>query len=513
MKLLYWNRSTDCCHWNGVQCDKAGHVISLDLNNESITAGSENITCLFSLQFLQSLNLANNFFNYAQLPPGFNNLTSLTYLNLSSTSFAGQVPSISQLKRLVTLDLSTLYFEGPSSLKLEMPNLKMFVQNLTELIELHLDGVNLSAQGNEWCQALSSSLLNLRVLSLSNCYLSGSIHSSLAKIQSLSVIRLNHNNLNAPVPEFLANFLNLTALNLGFCNLYGNFPASILQVPTLQTLDLSYNTLLQGTLQEFPQNGSLQTLNLSYTNFSGALPTSVGNLGMLSEIKLSNCSFSGPLPYLMANLTRLLYLDLSSNMFMGPIPSFQNGSIPSFLFALPSLQKLQLSNNHFDGLLPEFPNASLSKLDTLDLSSNNLGGAIPESLFELKRLNILSLSSNNFNGTIQLEMIYRLNNLATIDLSYNSLSIDARGTNSSFSPLSRITSLNLASCNLQSFPCLSNQSQLFHLDLSDNQIGGEIPNWIWKVGNGTLRYLNLSHNLLVGGNPDAATRGYLCGLL
>ncbi|KAM7481308.1 hypothetical protein LguiB_005891 [Lonicera macranthoides] len=34
------------------------------------------------------------------------------------------------------------------------------------------------------------------------------------------------------------------------------------------------------------------------------------------------------------------------------------------------------------------------------------------------------------------------------------------------------------------------------LDLSDNQIGGEIPNWIWKVGNGSLSYLNLSLNFL-----------------
>lgn len=32
------------------------------------------------------------------------------------------------------------------------------------------------------------------------------------------------------------------------------------------------------------------------------------------------------------------------------------------------------------------------------------------------------------------------------------------------------------------------------LDLSDNKISGEIPNWIWDVGSGVLRSLNLSHN-------------------
>ncbi|KAL7194995.1 hypothetical protein ACSBR1_035250 [Camellia fascicularis] len=53
------------------------------------------------------------------------------------------------------------------------------------------------------------------------------------------------------------------------------------------------------------------------------------------------------------------------------------------------------------------------------------------------------------------------------------------------------------SCKLQSFPDLRNQSLMFHLDLSNNQIYGEIPNWIWEVGNGSLLYLNLSHNFLV----------------
>jgi Leucine-rich repeat (LRR) protein len=96
---------------------------------------------------------------------------------------------ISRLTRLVTLDISTLYFTM-IPLKLENPNLKMLVQNLSEIKELYLDGVNISAQGNEWCQAISSSLPNLRVLSMSDCYLQDCPDSSLQKLQSLSIIRL-----------------------------------------------------------------------------------------------------------------------------------------------------------------------------------------------------------------------------------------------------------------------------------------------------------------------------------
>ncbi|CAK9150413.1 unnamed protein product [Ilex paraguariensis] len=48
---------------------------------------------------------------------------------------------------------------------------------------------------------------------------------------------------------------------------------------------------------------------------------------------------------------------------------------------------------------------------------------------------------------------------------------------------------------MQELPNLKNQSRLMTLDLSDNQLHGEIPNWIWELGNGRLRFVNLSHNL------------------
>lgn len=537
-KIVSWNQGTDCCSWKGVNCSTDGHVIGLDLSNESISGGIENSSALFTLQFLHSLSLANNNFNLTQIPPGIGNLTNLAHLNLSSAGFSGQIPvELSNMIRLVTLDLSALTFPGGSSLKLENPNLAMLLQNLKELTELYLDGVNISAQGYDWCQAISSSLPKLKVLSLSNCLLSGPIDASFAKLQSLSVIRLSQNNLSSHVPEFFANFTNLTVLKLSSCHLYGQFPGMILQVPTLETLDLSNNVLLHGFLPKFPQNGSLQTLVLSITNFSQGLPDSIGNLRMLSRLELASSNFSGQIPDSMASLTQLVYLDLSSNQFAGPIPSFQksknltyldlshnglsgpipntyfeglvnlahfdlafnafNGSIPPSLFALSSLQNIRLSNNNFHGLLANFSNASSSLLDTLDLSSNRLEGPIPKSFFDLRRLKILSLSNNHLNGTTELEAFSGLDNLTTLDLSYNNLSIETRGENSSLSAVPQFSTLKMASCKLQHFPNLKNLSRVISLDLSNNQIDGEIPSWIWKVGSGNLAYLNLSRNLLV----------------
>ncbi|XP_059428215.1 receptor-like protein 20 [Corylus avellana] len=212
--------------------------------------------------------------------------------------------------------------------------------------------------------------------------------------------------------------------------------------------------------------------------------------GRVTSLDLSRESISGTLDNassLLFSLQDLQSLDLSYNSL--------EGSIPISLFSLPSLLQLQLSNNQFSGQLNEFPDVSSSLLDTLDLSNNNLKGPIPMSVFELKGLKILSLSSNNFTGSLQPNMIQKLTSLSYLDLSDNSLSIEYDETNFSLSSLPWLWTFNLASNKLKTFPVfLRNQSELLHLDLSGNEIQGEIPSWIWGFRN--LYELNLSHNYL-----------------
>ncbi|PIN01693.1 Leucine-rich repeat protein [Handroanthus impetiginosus] len=511
-KLVHWNHTKDCCNWDGVECDVFGHIISLQLDNETISGGIENSEYLFNLSYLEKLNLAFNGFNYSQIPKGISNLANLTHLNLSHAEFAGQVPhEVLRLKKLVSLDLSNYFYLSPF-VQLENPDLKMLVQNLKELKELYLDSVDISAQGNDWCHALSSSLPDLRILSLRGCNISGPIDSSLLELRSLSVLQLDFNDLASEVPDFLANFSRLTTLSLAFCSLVGSLPERILEIPSLQNLDLSDNPLLSGSFPLFLQEGSLRTLVLQYTNFSGPLPDSISNLTMLSKLELSNCRFFGQLPPTVGNLTELTDFDISDNNFIGSIPLFSlskkltyldvsnnslTGNIPSSLFALPSLISLQLSENEFHGQVQELSNLSSSLLKELDVSSNNLEGAVPKFFFELEHLQILSLFSNKFNGTIQLETFKSLS-LSRLDLSQNDLFIQLTDSNSSLPLFPNIKVLKLASCKLQRFPNLHRQSKLSILDLSCNQLRGEIPNWIWEIGNGSLRVLNLSNNLLHG---------------
>ncbi|PIM99233.1 Leucine-rich repeat protein [Handroanthus impetiginosus] len=398
---------------------------------------------------------------------GLSNLANLTHLNLSNAGFAGQVPSeVLRLKKLVSLDLSDNHYS--SIVKLENPDLEMLVQNLKELKELYLDSVNISAQRND-CLA-------------------------------------------SAVPDFSANFSRLTTLILTCCSLLGSFPQKILEMPSLQNLDLSGNMQLSGSFPQFPRGGSLRTIVLTNTNFSGSLPDSISNLTMLSRLELSNCRFFGPIPPTIGTLTELTYLDISLNNFTGSIPLFHlskkltyidatrnslMGSLSAMHFEGLSNPKLELDNNEFHGQVQELSNLSSSSLQELDVSSNHLEGPIPKFFSELDQLTVLSLSSTKFNGTVQLEM-FKNPNLDTLDLSHNDLFVQSTDSDSGFPLLPNISWLKLVSCQLQRFPNLLRQSRLWNLDLSSNELRGEVPNWIWEIGNGSLRYLNLFNNLLHG---------------
>ncbi|KAK7260600.1 hypothetical protein RIF29_26792 [Crotalaria pallida] len=516
-KLESWDESIDCCHWNGVKCDEKGHVTRLDLSGESIYGGFDNSSSLFNLQNLQFLNLATNSFNSIPI-------------------------EISQLTRLVTLDISSSYYLNNQPLKLL--DLGQLVRNLTRIRQLYLDGISITtAHGKEWSKALLQ-LPSLQELSMSSCNLSGPLYSSLSRLNNLSVIRLDQNNLSSSVPDTFANFRNLTVLSLGSCGLTGIFPKKIFHIPTLTIIDISFNKDRYGSLPDFPFNGRLKTLILSNTLFSGALPVSIGNLSCLSILDLSNCVFNGTLPNSMSKLMELTHLDLSRNNISGPIPPlnlsknltyldlFQNGLtgsitsvhleglrklvhidlqdnvlngiIPIELFTLPLIKNIFLSNNNFEGQLDVFSNISSSSLEIMDLSCNKLEGPIPVSIFHLRSLNVLQLSSNKFNGTIHLDMFHSLENLTTLDLSYNNLSIDTNVTEVSYLP-NKLSNIKLVSCNLSKFPIfLRNQSILNSLDLSNNHIRGSIPKWIWQWD--SLGYLNLSHNLLTKLEEPLQTR-------
>ncbi|XP_058211417.1 receptor-like protein 7 [Rhododendron vialii] len=480
--------ASDCCSWNGVECDHdTGRVNGLDLSSSFLFGSINSNSSLFSLVHLQRLNLADNHFNYSQIPTGIENLSRLKSLNLHNSYFSGQIPSeISSLSQLTFLDLSGYFDYTPELLlKLEKPSLRDLVQKLTNLKVLVLTGVNISST----------------------------------------------------VPEALSNMTSLTSLDLQSCLLYGEFPMSIFHLPNLRSLGISLNENLIGYLPEFPRGRPLEVLLIACTSFSGVLPTSIGNLNSLNKLDIAFSNLYGTLPPSLGNLAQLTSLDVSGNNFRGQIPSsianlskltelglgdgaFDAGTL-SFLFekqsklttlflvgttlndvlprSLANLTELSVLVLYRNELLGEIPSwlLNLTHLTTLTLSGNQLSGMFPSSISQLNHLEILDLSSNNLSGEVELDIFQNLRNLAVLRLSENKLTVLV--TNSTNATLAKFISIGLASCNLKEFPdFLRFQDELQSLNMADNGLHGKIPTWLWNTSKETMRYIDLYGNSLIG---------------
>ncbi|XP_052875257.1 receptor like protein 26-like [Gossypium arboreum] len=563
-KTNSWNESTNCCSWEGVTCEKAtGQVISLDLSCSKLVGSLSPNTTVVRLRGLKRLDLSLNNFSASSISSGFNQLVSLTHLNLSGSYLSGSVPSdISLLSKLISLDLSR-----NERLKFDSHGFDMLTRNLSKLENLLLDWVNTS-------DVVPTSFMNLPASSLKR-------------------------------------------LSLYWCDLQGDFPSEIFQLGYLEYVDLSLN-YLTGYLPRSNWSSTLKYFGLDNNHFGGSIPSSLGNLTKITYLSFSNnklegqipdvfgnlnklttldfsdCNFSGQLPPSMFNLTQLTYLDLSSNRLEGPLPihvtGFQNlkdfiltdnlltGGVPSWPFTLPSLEYLNLSNNSLTGPINQIqkPNSiqvvdladndihceipssffCLSKLTQLDLSSNNLSGVIrSDMLLKLESLETLDLSTNNFSGVINLDVPSKLKNLTEVNLSNNKLRqfpsflqsakslgsifkwepegweqlIDLNLSNNSLTRLEQLPGKNIlildlhsnllqgplsaSPPSLQEFlisdnkltgeipPSICNLTSLHILDLSQNYFGGIIPSCLGNLSRG-IRIINLQKNSLSGKIPD-----------
>ncbi|XP_075641149.1 receptor-like protein 7 [Castanea sativa] len=457
-KISSWKAEerNDCCSWDGVLCDRVtGHVIGLDLSSNYLYGSINPSSSLFHLVHLQKLNLADNDFNYSQIPPSIRYLSNLTYLNLSISVFSGQIPpEIFELSKLASLDLAF------NRLKLHKPSLKGLVENLTSLKLLYLREVDISS----------------------------------------------------PVPHILAHLSSLTNLDLGGCGLYGEFPSQIFKLPNLQVLFVGYNPNLTGYLPEFHTHSPLLSLMLKHTGFSGKLPDSIGNLKSLYKLNIAACYFSGLIPTSLGNLTNLINLRLASNNFRGQIPfsltnltqlSHLNLSYNAFspqtltwLGKQTKLTFLNLEAVNLYGAIPSFLK-NMTQLAKLSLASNNLTGQIPSWLVNLTHITSLSLNDNQFTGTVNFGLFHKLKNLTHLQLSEVHLSFPINSTFEASFP--KLKLLALVACNLTEIPnLLRYQDELEIVDLHRNKIGGQIPKWIFDMGKETLLGLDLSSNLITG---------------
>ncbi|XP_028753045.1 receptor-like protein 15 [Neltuma alba] len=500
-------------------------------NNPNLRIETENPQFVPSFQlkiFSVSKCTMNEGSNDRIVPSFLLHQHDLRVLELVRLNLSGSFPNwvFTNNTKLNTLNVNNNFLTGPFKLKstsklLDMQYFHAFANPISDEIPPHIGYV----------------LPNLLSLNMSSSSLFGGFPASLSDMRQLNSLDLSNNNLAGYVPqEFGKGANDLRFLKLSKNNLSGPCLPGGSNFTHLLSVDLSNNNFKGKVPNGIVKSSELRMLDLSANQLYGEIPSWIGNFKHLAYLILSQNSMSGPIPQSFCNLAELKYLDLSQNRFNGTLPSCLNMS---------SLRYLHLQSNGFMGPIP-FVVAKSPLLLTLDLTRNRFSSHIPRWFKSMLNLRVLLLRGNKLEGSIPVELC-RLKNISILDLSQNKLSggipyclnninfrrkdeIDEAKLGKYFVPWTTrgpLFEFNHTSGELVQGEYVMNFSwheeqgvnfmsksryELYEgnildfmsgLDLSDNQLTGEIPLQVGYLN--TIHTLNLSKNHLSGPIPETVS--------
>ena len=183
----------------------------------------------------------------------------------------------------------------------------------------------------------------LKVLSLHNNALSGTLPREIFGSTSLEVLSLYNNNFTGAIVDNFENMINLTALYLDNNFFSGTIPKSISMLSKLVDLRLSHNNL-DGTIpSQWGELQKLQILFLDFNKLTGSIPNSFDMMTHLQYFHVHSNSLTSTIPF-KNSLEHMVEFIGNSNHFSGTI---------SDIFAISkSLKRLWLANNDFVGEVP-----------------------------------------------------------------------------------------------------------------------------------------------------------------
>ncbi|KAG8480054.1 hypothetical protein CXB51_025166 [Gossypium anomalum] len=418
------------------------------------------------------------------LSPYIGNLSFLKELNLEGNSFYNQIPQeICRLRRLATLELSNNSITG------EIPS------NLSACYKLTLVGM----RGNQLTGEIPASLgllSNLKVLNFAINRLRGSIPPSLGNLSSLEILSLRTNSLNGVIPEGIGQLTNLSVFSVEENAISGIIPFTMFNLSNMRSLDIGGNNI-QGTL---PSDLAITMPYLEFfsaweNQISGKIPISISNASNLNILQLNENRLIG-------NVPSLEKLDNLANLLLGTnhLGNGREGDL-NFLCSLVNNTKIEtidIQTNNFGGILPECITNFSSTLLFLVTENNKILGKIPDGIGNLINLQVLRVSQNQLSGPIPLN-IGRIQKLKRFDARYNFLT----GTiPHSIGNLTGLTFLALGVNNFQgNIPSsLGHCQKLLTLGLSYNNLSGSIPPQVLALSSLSI-LLNLSSNYLTGELP------------
>ncbi|KAH6761154.1 hypothetical protein C2S51_018103 [Perilla frutescens var. frutescens] len=548
-----WSKETSFCSWTGIMCGK-GHperVTALNLSSMGLhgTIAKEigNLTFLRFLDMsnnsisglipgeigflrkLQGLNLSNNYLT-GDIPTSLSGCLQLRMFDSSYNNLSGKVPTgVWSWSQLQQLSLSRNYFTGtvPPSIgnlsKLEAFDISensfygTVVPEMGQLSSLRILNLRANNLSGEVPQAIFN-LSMLEFLSLRENNLSGilpfSIDKGLPNIRQIFLGNIQRrfdllaNQFHGKIPSSISNLSKLVTLDLSD-NSFTHVPLTLGSLHQLQMLNLEANQLVtdlsnpeQDFLSSLASCKSLKFLQISFNLIAGVLPKSLGSSNLsesLETFEAFSCKILSPIPNEIGNLSSLLGLNLGYNHF--------TGTIPSTLGRLRSLRNLEIHGNRFHGSISPVL-CTLDHLYSLNLATNNLSGQLPSCLGNLSSLREIYMSHNELNSSIASILWFHkgvsnnVKNLIALDLSWNQLLGEIPST---ISQLENLVRLSLSRNKLKGriVKSFTDLKDLQHLDLSHNSISGPIPKSLEALSH--LIYFDVSFNELSGEIPDGGS--------
>ncbi|XP_061342749.1 receptor-like protein EIX1 [Gastrolobium bilobum] len=439
----------------------------LDISNPFTSIGVGDVSWLSALSSLQYLHMdfVNITISSHELFRAINMIPSLLELHLSACNLGILPPSFpfENITSLSVLDLSGNPFDS---------SIPSWLFNMSTLTQLYLSS---SLRGLIPPMLVRWNLSKLQLLDLSsNYYLTGDITEMLEALlscsnQSLEWLYLSSNQLTGKLPHSLGQFNSLHYLDLSNNSLSGSIPESIGQLTQMQFLNLLQN-FWEGTMTNihFQNLTNLLSFSISSKNNSLALKVThdwVVPFKGLHHVEIRDCQLGPTFPNWLRNQTSLVEVILQNTGILD--------EIPHWLYNLSSqIWQLDLSYNKISGHLTKEMNFSSSYPPMVDLSFNQLRGSVPL----WSGISALYLRNNLLSGTIPGNIGEEMSQLLYLDLSNNQLS--------------------------GSIPLSINRIQnLSYIDLSNNYLTGEIPKF-W-MGMQSLQIIDLSNNSLSGGIPTS----------
>ncbi|XP_029126279.1 receptor-like protein EIX2 [Cajanus cajan] len=463
----------------------------LDLSGNKLTSSTFQLLFNYSLNLRQLYLSGNDIDLSSSFYPNFPSLVilDLSGNNLTSLISQGFFNFSSKLRELYLHDCGLT----DKSFLVSSASYKNSSSSLVTLV-LSYNSLKSSAIF-DWIFNFTT---NLHSLYLDENLLEGLIPDGFGKVmKSLEVLHLEANKLQGEIPASLSNIFTLQELYLKDNNLSGEISSFIhnstqYKRHLLQTLDLSFNRIT-ALPPNFSILTSLRRLDISYNQLSGEIPKSIGLLYQLEYLHLEGNHLEGDINELhLTNLSKLQELDLTDNSLY---LKFASSWVPSFQLFNLGLASCKLG--------PRFPNwlHTQRHLSFLDISDAGIDDFVPEWFWsKLQHITGLNMSCNSLKGTIPNLPIKLTDDYYAIILGSNQL----KGEIPTF--LSQASALDLSKnkiSDLNSFLCTKSATiAMFTLDLSNNQITGQLPN-CWKHLKYSLAYLDLSNNKLSGKIPKS----------